>query len=796
MTSLRFASEQYLTLSLLAGLFLAALAWWLYWRSVRLQQDGTLVWLLPTLRSLAVLLIVFTLAEPSVETRRREGDPGRVYVLIDGSQSMQFRDEITDDLQDSTSGTTGNRTRFERAIEGLIAPDIGLLPSIADRFAVVVLRSEATAGDKMETPTEALASQFSLTPLWSSSLMQSKPLPNSGEAWASNTWSNRTEIGTVLSQALDLSTEGDMTDARTAVVFLTDGQSNAGPPPLAVAAELAAANVPVFTVGFGPQTKRGDLAIRNVVAPNQVYKTDTIAGVIQLNDELEEGTLFTAEVLQGDEVVWQDVFFATGEGDREIGFQIPAKRLFESAASAFVGRVEISSLPIKLTTRVRTAVDEATRDNNFQNAYLSIVAQRAKVLLIDGRSRWETRYLRNVFDRDPRWEVDEVIDSVNPKLRLEHQAELPSNRDELFDYNVVILGDVESDFFGPEQVRWLREFVELRGGGLVVIDGARQHLRQAGYAQLVSLFPVEWSKQDSSAAFSALPKQATLTPTGRSLEALSLFGEEDTSAWADLPALEYLSSTRALPGSEVLLEAVSAVGVDPIMVTRRSGAGRVVFFSSDETWRWRYEKADTIHAKFWTQITNWAMRKPMSLQDDFLSLDVNRASYGPGEMVELSCQLRDELGRPSSKSFATVVIEQNGVEVLRLPLTESSLLPGQYSANTAALPQGDYVVRVEAEGYSSQSLDLQAPLAIRAVTSTELIDTSCNTELLQEIARQTGGKYFAEANLSKLANELAPLSGGRIMQASNLLWQSYGWFAVAISLLVIEWFLRKRAGLA
>ncbi|MFT4559350.1 MAG: hypothetical protein ACI92S_004740, partial [Planctomycetaceae bacterium] len=42
---------------------------------------------------------------------------------------------------------------------------------------------------------------------------------------------------------------------------------------------------------------------------------------------------------------------------------------------------------------------------------------------------------------------------------------------------------------------------------------------------------------------------------------------------------------------------------------------------------------------------------------------------------------------------------------------------------------------------------------------------------------------------------LDPLSSGRVVESSMLIWQSYWWFAAMILLLAVEWILRKRAGL-
>ncbi len=59
----------------------------------------------------------------------------------------------------------------------------------------------------------------------------------------------------------------------------------------------------------------------------------------------------------------------------------------------------------------------------------------------------------------------------------------------------------------------------------------------------------------------------------------------------------------------------------------------------------------------------------------------------------------------------------------------------------------------------------------------------------------SGGQYFREENIDRLADALAPLSHGRVIESETVLWQSYWWFIPLVLILGGEWFLRKRAGM-
>ena len=57
----------------------------------------------------------------------------------------------------------------------------------------------------------------------------------------------------------------------------------------------------------------------------------------------------------------------------------------------------------------------------------------------------------------------------------------PKTRDELFAYRGIILGSIEAGAFTGDQLRMIGEFVERRGGGLLMLGGARS-FSEGGYA--------------------------------------------------------------------------------------------------------------------------------------------------------------------------------------------------------------------------------------------------------------------------------------------------------------------------
>ena len=74
------------------GLLLAIGIWLIYRAELRKGTSGRLRWFLPSLRCLALIGIVLTLAGPILQLQREEGNRGRITVFLDSSESMNLKD--------------------------------------------------------------------------------------------------------------------------------------------------------------------------------------------------------------------------------------------------------------------------------------------------------------------------------------------------------------------------------------------------------------------------------------------------------------------------------------------------------------------------------------------------------------------------------------------------------------------------------------------------------------------------------------------------------------------------------
>jgi uncharacterized membrane protein len=785
---------------------LAAVCWWIYYAHLR---DAPLShrWLLPTLRGLAVALCVLMLAGPTLRHRSWNGSPNRVTVLLDATQSMRWNDRQSADADPA-------RSRFERAARLLLAENGQFLKTLSQRSEVAVSRFAGTR----------------TVPLWASSLAQSHPLPDDASPWLPQQWLSPTALGDLLTgieperEAVDQDGAANKSDDATAsdnvasvdaVVLLTDGRTNAGSSPLEAVRQMAAQKRRLFVVGYGQTEEPNDLAITSIQCPERLLKTDLLRGVVVWKEQMPAGQLLELCIRAGDKVVWEQTVICQRRQQRSTEFAIPVRDLPMPAAQS-PGGFEINEQSVTLratieavaaakdppaTSDVTLRPTETNADNNERPFHVRIATRQYRILILDGRARWESRYLRNALQRDPNWKVDAfILDPVagrRPFSDSGEQSPLPETFEDLLRYDLLVMGELSIDTLPTAWLENLSRYVGDSGGGLLVIDGSHGSLRDAAWHELHRLLPVQWLSAQGQLPH---PTSLQLTPAGEALEALRL--ESDSTAnphqlWRDLPGISFAAKVRANPGSETLL-ALDDDAASPVMVTQRFGAGRVVYLATDETWRWRYGVADLYHQRWWNQLARWAMRMPFAVQNEFLQLTTDRAQYETADPILVTARLRDQQGKGVVSGDVQVVcrrVEGSSQIVQTVSMRPDETIAGLYRATVTGLPAGSYELSVTAAGIPDRSLALACPVAVVAKDNPELQELACNEPLLRELAETTGGAYLHEEAGEQLLDLLLPLSHAETAETQTALAESYFWFVPVVLLLSVEWWLRKRAGL-
>jgi hypothetical protein len=806
MTDLRFLGDWSVWAAVALALVLAVIVWTIYRREVR-GQAGSIRWLLPALRAAAVFLIVMMLAGPVLHHRRVIGELARVMVFVDASRSMSVTDEFMDlarKLQltysyDMLSRDAVKTNQAGQALFNLVRSN-DVAAAAVDKLDVMprwqrmehLLLGEQGGllrrlGRKHNVELWAMTGEEPRR-LWNTE--QSSPMPTT---LMTRPDTDGTDLGAAIAERI-----GQRKDERAVILVLSDGQHNKGSSPIETAKVAGGRHIPIFTIGVGAVERPGDLAVIGVSGPETVFFEDRVRGQVTVKDDMPAGQPFVVRITEGGNTVWEKSLVTEQGHRRSVEFEFPIKELIESRKKSAEG-FEYTSLPVTLKIGIPPLSAEKDKSNNESMFRFRAVTQRRKFLLLDGRPRWEFRYIRNILERDPQWEVNSLVagtEQADSWKRGDGPGQFPSKRETLFAYDLIGFGEVPRKMLNDEELEWIQEFVGTRGGGLFLVDGRRELFREYIWGPLSGLFPVE----RLSSAVRQPPSMLQLTERGSAYVPLRLVPEvvENQKVWQGLPPPHWIASVKALPGAETLVEGVVGNQKLPAVVLRQFGAGKVLYMGLDETWRWRYNVGDKYQEAFWHQVANAIMEAPYSVRDKYVALDAGTVNYRAGESAEIRVRLRDEKGHAVTKGNPVALLFREGQKIATISLAADENSGGAFRGRTGPLAPGDYEIRVNTKGLVPEATSLNAEFHVQGRgydTGFELGELNCNEGLLQEMAKVSGGEYFREEEGDQLVKRLEPLSKGRIEESDTVLWQSWWWFIPLVCLLTVEWITRKRSGL-
>lgn len=780
MTAIRFSGTWPWWLILLFSL---AGAFWIarwYWRETR-HLGNPMRWLLPTLRAFAFFLILFMLAGPTLYHQHIQGELSRIRILLDVSKSMATVDDAT-----------GNQSRLSRALEWLLGGEskpksgqAGWLNELKKHHRV----EWVTSGNSIDEP-----------PLWDS--QENSPLPKSESIVPHGINSPLGDflvgaMGPIVSSTpalVDSAAHKSMTshaESLAAVVLITDGQSNSGMSLSDAATRYAMEKVPLFAIGIGSQVEPEDLGILQVDHSQRVYRPDRLRGTILIKERMKLGTPYRVEVKHLEKTVFSKLLQSADQASRSIEFDIPAEQLVDRSKERLLNGMTYTSLPIDLDFSIECEATEVSLDNNVYASSLWGVERKNRVLLLDRRGGWEMRYIKNALERDVAWES-----SVSIGRSAFAQEFFPQSRVKLFEFDLILASLDTVREFNQEQQTWISDFVGVSGGGLILIDSPRERVASAMEPVLSALLPVR--AIDSSKETEA--QSLRISPAALNQPAFQISANElpNDQTWSQLPVPKSVRKVVLEPGAEAMVEVIGKNPNDApqaLIATKLFGQGRVIYFATEETWRWRYNVADLYHQRFWTQIATWGMRAPFAVNDAFASLDSGSRIYSTIDLITVRARIKQDDSKPLENAAVNVVLERDGERHASIPLNAEPDARGFYKSTFGPMPEGNYRAQLEVVGIPNDALTLQTQFVVQPPVDIEMHSLACNTAALRVAAAMTGGEFAMLEEAATISEKLKPFRSGKMVESQTLLWQSYPWFATIVGLLAIEWYFRKRVGL-
>jgi uncharacterized membrane protein len=772
----------------------------------RLQRSRRL--LLTGLRLAALNLLFALIFLPVVTLHFRGQRPRSVVLLVDNSLSMTQADE---------RASVRDRLRAALAF-GLVPPDAvppeeaaagAESPSLADVPAQTPLcpsRADLVRAVLANPHLDLRARLGAIGPL--RTYLFGQRLHAAGENFPDQY--APAESQTALADALVEILQRSDPEPPAAIVVFTDGRDNASSLPLSEAAlRCGQAGVPLHIYGVGC-SEIGNIQLKDLAVPDTIFFDDALPVPVRWRVRgLNQGTA-TLTVRLGDLVVQKEVPVREGEDFREVLTLTPTRRDRPEEEADLIASL------------VFPGQETVTEDNTLRKK-VRLVDRKVKVLYVEHAPRWEYKFLMTALLRDRRVEARFLLLQGSPEALRSgppYVPHFPASRQELFRYDLVILGDVpvvqdasaalrtggdaasEGDgaALSREQASWLADFVA-EGGGLVVIAGRQHAPAEFLGSPLEELLPVvclphRFPMSDRRTE----PFVPVLTRFGKRSELLRLAEDEEENErlWQELPGFHWFyPAVRLRPGAVALLvhPLVQAEGQPmPILALSHYGKGTVLFLASDETWRWRFNARDRYFGRFWGQViyqlglahllgdrkqTQLSLdrKEPVLGRPGYVFARVLDSNYAPLEVDSLPGRL--------------TVLESDGTARSSVPLIFDRV-PGQPGEYRALLPHdaaGRFQVRIEAP----QPATLEYRVAFPPLHEREAAGMA--ETALKQAAHLSQGRFYREEDLHLLPARISQQSATFLQRQDVLPWNPLVLLLV-VALLTAEWLVRKWSNLA
>lgn len=599
---------------------------------------------------------------------------------------------------------------------------------------------------------------------------------------------------------------GEQTDIATALIgaaeggdgehagmlVISDGRVNhvAGPGGVVQAARyLRARKVPVWTVAVGKEGSRSrDVYVLARLSQNFVYVRQPGSIEVTIDQSGYQGWPAMVHLKrEGVEVSAQQVLLA--DGTTQIGFPIT-----ENAPGLFQYMVEVDPFP-----------GESDLQNNKRAVFVRVTDHRTQVLLVEAEPYWDSKFMLRALRKDPNLDVTSFFQlnerksiairqvQANPDRDPDAKASpvavrIPRTRDELFAYDVIILGRGADRIFNADELKLFKDYLTERGGSIVFARGRAYGERSNALAELD---PLVWGIDKMSDI------RFSLTEKGK--ETFSFTKAPDAGVMIkELPTM--LSVTRVEKEKSLAMILARTETGKPgqelaVIACQRYGKGKVLSVGSAGLWRWSLvpdeaERYQGVYEEFWSQLVRWLVAYSDFMPSQEITFESNRNAFQLGDQVRLSVRTR-QLDLKQYKP--QIDVKRSDGKKYNLELQSDPDQPGVFTSMFIPDAEGEFVATLH------NNIGEPKEDTVRFTVyqdSREKRFVAADPSLMGQVSRVTGGEPLKLDELKSLPDrvhrfELATAERRRPVDA----WDGPGLFYLLIGLAAVEWLIRRLSGL-
>ncbi|MBU0715013.1 MAG: hypothetical protein KJ964_06620 [Verrucomicrobia bacterium] len=452
------------------------------------------------------------------------------------------------------------------------------------------------------------------------------------------------------------------------------------------------------------------------------------------------------------------------------------------------------------TLRLPPIEGETRTNDNTYAVTVQVIDSKNRLLYIEGVPRWESKYLVRVLKGLK--DITPVCFVRGPGGRfLSYGASGAASPDlseqQLLNFKIVLLGDLDATELSNERAEALIKFVE-NGGSLMILGGPKAWGAQGLMAgPLSKILPIKAAEQ---LTLQENQFALALTSEGR---AHPIFTTEDAAAWSKIPpVLSIFTGGTLSPGATELVIAETPNGRQPVLVIQKYGQGRVAAILTDSLWRWQLAPGKiNYYQRLWNPMLAWLSPTETDVNAYQLDLAADADQVYPGETIDLKARLtmppsvvpKDvvvtcEVQEPDDRNIPFRMTKQD------VTTTTGKKYPG-YSVSLTPQKPGLHNAVASCE-ISGQKI-VSAPFSFFVQPFTpETVPRAANIGVLMTIADASKGRFCEPEEVNKVLSEITIPANEEERVSYLSLWNNIPVLTCLIGLLGLEWILRKLRNMA
>jgi len=731
---------------------LIVLSLWFFWTSLARVRSPWKKTFLYTLRVVVLLLVAMVVLQPRLEFKKIQPLKNTVAVLLDDSKSMTIK----------------------------------TFPSEKPRGDLVRKVMENNKGY-----FETLKQDYEVDFFFASDQIDPVPLSNVVTGYQEQA------VNTDLHQVFLDMTENYEGQSLQGVLLFSDG-ADLTQDPSGISPEftetLTRLNGPVHTFQAGGNEGFKDLAIEKVDA--------TDFGFVHQ-------PLNIAVTLSARAIGKKNIPLVLKEGDKILVSKIVSLKEEDSQYTA-----ELQFTPASIGKRIYTLsvpvfAGEAVEVNNRWSFEVKVIRDRVRVLHLNGRPSWDSRFLRETLANNPKVDLlsffilRTLTDDVGATTSELSLIPFPSNlllSDYLNSFDLVIFHNFKfSPFIDKKNLSNIKEYVE-QGGAFLMIGGDLS-FEGGGYDRTPVEDILPMRIRGGSKKFLLGELQMKVQPKLSHHPVLRLENDpkQNTKAWKSLPPIQGVNiGLVPAKGSYVLSTTRKNKVNAPVLVTRQVKEGRTMVIATDSSWNWNFLRvgeggSGRYYQRFWENVIAWMTGEP---ETNPIQVETDKQKYREHEKVVIHFKVSGQDYNPLPGVEVDLVLnslpkEQELVrEILKTDEHGEGrfeFAPGRegfYSAKVVLTTGGEALDGETRFIVFSPQIEFQKPLV--------------NETLLQTLSKVTGGSHRVLEEGTKIENLSFPNPEVEIKSSSRMvsLWDNWWTYGLIVGFLAVEWFTRRKSGLS